>query len=312
MSMILSAAAYRLPVGEWIEVAINWLKDNIEGFFDFIKIVLSSIIDFFELIYTILPFWAIIAVFAVLALRTSGVRTMIFVIVGFLLVYFMDLFEPAMKTLAMISTATLIAVVIGIPLGIQSSKSKTANKIIKPILDFMQTMPSFVYLIPAVYFFGLGTASGTIATIIFAMPPIVRLTDLGIRQVPKEVVEAATAFGATPAQKLWKVQMPLAMPSILAGLNQTIMLSLSMVVVAAMISAGGLGQVVYSGIGQMKIGLGFEGGLAVVIVAMFLDKVTQNAGKKDSGVSFLPAIKKIVEKLKKKTNNNFIKKESEK
>lgn len=296
---------YRMPVGEWIEVAINWLKDNIEGFFDVIKDILSGLIDFFEFIYTFLPVWAVITIFAIIALRTAGVKTMIFTVLGFLLVYFMALFEPAMKTLAMISTATLLAVVIGIPLGIWTAKSKAANKIIKPILDFMQTMPSFVYLIPAVYFFGLGTASGTIATVIFAMPPIVRLTYLGIKQVPKEVVEVASAFGATPTQKLWKVQMPLAMPSILAGLNQTIMLSLSMVVVAAMISAGGLGQVVYSGIGQMKIGQGFEGGLAVVIVAMFLDKVTQSAGKKNKGVSFIAVFKKIAEVLKKlKKNKN--------
>jgi glycine betaine/proline transport system permease protein len=184
-----------------------------------------------------------------------------------------------MKTFALVTTATLIALIIGIPLGIWMSRNDKLNKFMRPVLDFMQTMPAFVYLIPAVTFFDLGTVPGAVATIIFAMPPIVRLTSLGIRQVPSDVVEASRSFGATPRQMLFKVQIPLAMPTILAGLNQTIMLSLSMVVISSMIGSGGLGDVVLKGISQMRIGEGFEGGLAVVILAMILDRITQSIGK---------------------------------
>jgi glycine betaine/proline transport system permease protein len=290
----------RIPIGVWVESAVEWLKDNMSGLFTFIKIGLGQVIDFFEMIFTLLPFVVMLIIIVLLALRTAGIKAAIFALLGLLLVYFTDLWTPSMETLAMITTATLIALVIGIPLGILMAKSNHANKIIRPILDFMQTMPSFVYLIPAVYFFGLGTVPGTIATIIFAMPPIVKLTDLGIRQVPKEVVEAASAFGATPFQKLAKVQLPLAMPTMLAGLNQTIMLSLSMVVISAMISAGGLGEEVYRGIGQMDIGAGFEGGLAVVIIAMVLDKITQSLGKENKGISLISCIKKLIIRIKQK------------
>lgn len=295
----------RIPIGVWVETAIKWLKDNISGFFAFFKQGLNQIIDFFEMIFTLLPFAVMLIILVLIALRTAGIKAAVFTLLGLLLVYFTNLWIPSMETLAMITTATLIALIIGIPLGVFMAKSNRANKLIKPVLDFMQTMPSFVYLIPAVYFFGLGTVPGTIATIIFAMPPIVKLTDLGIRQVPKEVVEAASAFGATPVQKLVKVQLPLAMPTMLAGLNQTIMLSLSMVVISAMISAGGLGEEVYRGIGQMNIGAGFEGGLAVVIIAMVLDKITQSLGKKDNkGISLIACSKKLFILIKKKLIKN--------
>jgi len=292
----------RLPLGDYIEIAIEWLKENFDWLFSAIKISLQNIVQFFERVYTVLPFYLMIIIFALIALRLAGYKVALFTVIGFLIIYFTELFYPAMQTLAIITAATIIAVAIGIPLGIWCAKSKRANSAITPILDFMQTMPSYVYLIPAVFFFGLREASGTIATIIFAMPPIVRLTNLGIRQVPTEVVEAATAFGSTPMQKLFKVQLPLAMPSILAGLNQTIMLSLSMVVVAAMISVDGLGRIVFGSIGQMDIGLGFEGGLAVVIVAMFLDKVTQNIANKKTGIPFWPNIKKIPSLFKRAKN----------
>lgn len=162
---------------------------------------------------------------------------------------------------------------------IWTARSDRADKIIHPVLDLMQTMPAFVYLIPAVLFFGLGPVPGAFATVIFAMPPVVRLTDLGIRQVPADIVEATRSFGATSSQLLYKVQLPLALPTIMTGVNQTIMLSLSMVVIAAMISAGGLGEIVLRGITQMKIGLGFEGGIAVVILAIILDRITQGWAK---------------------------------
>lgn len=215
-----------------------------------------------------------------------------------MLILNLGLWDNTIKTLALVLAATLIALIIGLPLGILMAKNNTANKLIRPILDFMQTMPAFVYLIPAVYFFDLGTVPGAVATIIFAMPPVVRLTNLGIRQVPADVVEAAKSFGATSSQLLYKVQMPLAVPTIMAGLNQTIMLSLSMVVISAMIGADGLGKTVYEGITQMNIAKGFEGGLAVVIMAMLLDRITQRLGttQKKSGKAFV---------------NNFINKRTE-
>jgi glycine betaine/proline transport system permease protein len=185
-------------------------------------------------------------------------------------------------TLSLVFSATFLALLIGIPLGIWMAKNDLVDRIVKPILDFMQTMPAFVYLIPSVIFFGLGKMPGAIATIIFAMPPVVRLTNLGIRQVPEDVVEAATSFGSTSGQMLLKVQIPLAMPTILAGVNQTIMLSLSMVVISAMIGARGLGEVVLSGVTQMQIGDGFEGGIAVVILAIVLDRITQAVGTRSN------------------------------
>jgi len=181
--------------------------------------------------------------------------------------------------MALIFTAVLIALIIGIPLGIWASKSKIAERSIRPVLDFMQTMPAFVYLIPAVLFFSLGKVPGVIATLIFAMPPAVRLTNLGIRQVPEEIREAALAFGSDSKQMLYKVELPVALPTILAGVNQTIMLALSMVVIAALIGAGGLGEPVVTGLQQLDIGLGFEGGLAIVILAVYLDRVTQSLGE---------------------------------
>jgi len=199
--------------------------------------------------------------------------------VSFFLLYGMNLWPQMLDTLSMILASGIVALGIGIPLGILAAKNDTVNEIVRPILDFMQTMPPFVYLIPAVIFFGMGTVPGAIATVIFSMPPAIRLTNLGIRQVDKEVVEAGHAFGSTGKQMLFKIQLPLAMPTIMAGVNQTIMLSLSMVVIASMIGAGGLGGTVLRGITQLRIGLGFEGGLAVVIMAIFLDRITQSLQK---------------------------------
>lgn len=270
---------YRLPIGSNVEKAVDWLTKNLSPFFGAIKTAMLSVIDGFELIYTIIPFFIMLLIICTIAFFAAGKKTALFTFVGSLIIYSIDLWALTMKTFALVTTATVIALVIGVPLGIWMSRSNTLNKVMRPILDFMQTMPAFVYLIPAVYFFDLGPVPGAVATIIFAMPPIVRLTSLGIRQVPKDVIEASRAFGCTPSQMLFKVQIPLAKPTILAGLNQTIMLSLSMVVISAMIGSGGLGDVVLKGITQMKIGVGFEGGLAVVILAMILDRITQSIGK---------------------------------
>jgi glycine betaine/proline transport system permease protein len=269
----------RLPIGIYVEKGVDWLTIHWSSFFVGIKTAIEAVIDGFEFIYIGIPFVIMLVLIAVLAYFTAGKRTAIFSVAGCLVIKSIELWEMTMSTFALVTTATLIALVIGVPLGIWMSGSDRLNKIMRPVLDFMQTMPAFVYLIPAVYFFDLGPVPGAVATIIFAMPPIVRLTSLGIRQVPADVVEASKSFGATQKQMLFKVQIPLAMPTILAGLNQTIMLSLSMVVISAMIGSGGLGDVVLKGISQMKIGDGFEGGLAVVILAMILDRITQSIGK---------------------------------
>lgn len=265
----------KLPIGEVMEEVIQWMTVNFASFFDGMKQGLSQLISGFQSILNAIPVFIFILLFVFLAWWVAGKGIAIFTGLGLILIHNLLLWKQTMQTLALVSTSTLIALMIGLPLGILMSQNDITNKIIRPILDFMQTMPAFVYLIPAVYFFDLGTVPGAVATIIFAMPPIVRLTNLGIRQVPKDIVEAAKSFGSTPLQLLLKVQIPLAIPTVLAGLNQTIMLSLSMVVISAMIGAEGLGNIVLQGITQMKIGKGFEGGLAVVIIAMILDRITQ-------------------------------------
>ncbi|QYY36753.1 ABC transporter permease subunit [Ruficoccus sp. ZRK36] len=220
----------------------------------------------------------ILALLALFAFVIAGTGMFAMAVIGFLLVMSMSMWDLTMLTLAMVLAATGFALVIGVPLGILAARSKLAEKIIRPVLDFMQTLPAFVYLIPAVIFFNLGVVPGAFATLIFAMPPAVRFTTLGIRQVPEEVVEAAHAFGANDWQMLVKAQLPIAMPTILAGLNQTIMLALSMVVIVGMIGAGGLGEAVLSGITQMQIGYGFESGISIVILAIYLDRLTQALG----------------------------------
>ncbi|WP_125152815.1 ABC transporter permease [Clostridium rectalis] len=262
-------------VGPFFEFIVEWMKDNGESFFNIIKIMNKELIEGLEKILLFPPSIIMIILFTLLAYKLASKGVAIFTFVGFMFIDSMELWQQTMQTLSMVMVSALIALLIGVPLGILSARHDRANKILRPILDFMQTMPAFVYLIPAVLFFGMGKVPGTIATVIFSMPPAVRLTNLGIRQVPSDVVEAAKSFGSTPGQMLYKVQLPIALPTILAGVNQTIMLSLSMVVIAAMIGAGGLGREVYNGITQLKIGLGFESGLAVVILAMILDRITQ-------------------------------------
>ena len=282
---IQEAVRYRIMIniGKYIETAINWLTENFAPLFDAINVGIGGFIDGFQNILMWIPFYVTIALLAILAWYKSGKGVSIFTILGLLLIWGMGFWNETMQTLALVLSSTIIALIMGLPLGIWSANSKRCDKILHPILDLMQTMPAFVYLIPAVLFFGLGTVPGAFATIIFAMPPVVRLTSLGIKQVPKNVVEASRSFGATPMQLLFKVQLPLALPTIMTGINQTILMSLSMVVIAAMIAAGGLGEIVLKGITQMKIGLGFEGGIAVVILAIILDRITQGLGKQKKG-----------------------------
>ena len=270
----------QLPIGKIFENIIDWLTQNLGPFFDVINSILTGIIQTFETVLLFIPPLVLIALMVILAWRIASKGVAIFSIIGLLLILSMGFWEETMITLALVVTSGLLALVIGIPVGIWASRKDTVESVVRPILDFMQTMPAFVYLIPAVLFFQLGKVPGVVATVIFAMPPAVRLTNLGIRQVQKDVVEASKAFGSTSRQLLFKVQLPLATPTILAGVNQTIMLALSMVVIAAMIGAGGLGGEILKGITQLKIGLGFESGISVVILAIFLDRITQALGEK--------------------------------
>jgi len=272
----------KIPVGHWVEWLVEWATINLNPLFEVIKAVIKFLVDNLSEIFLFIPPLIFIMLFFLLAWYIAGLRVAIGSGAGLFLLYNLNIWEPSMHTLAMVISATIVALVIGIPLGIWTARSNTVNKIVMPLLDFMQTMPPFVYLIPAVFFFGIGTVPGLIATVVFAMPPAIRLTGLGIRQVPVELVEAAEAFGSTQYQKLIKVQLPVAMPTIMAGVNQCIMLSLSMVVIAAMIGASGLGREVLRGIQRLDVSTGFEGGLAIVIIAIILDRITQNLGHKRS------------------------------
>ncbi len=267
-----------LRIGDAVEKVVEWLTNNLGGVFDVIAVILGAIIDSLEYVLALPPAIVLTLIFTGLAWWLAGRGVAIFTLIGMLVIDSMSMWSYMVATLALVLSSTLVALLIGIPLGIWMSKNQVVENIIRPILDFMQTMPAFVYLIPAVFFFSLGAVPGAVATVIFAMPPAVRLTNLGIQQVPKEVVEATKSFGATPRQLLFKAEIPLATPTILAGVNQTIMLALSMVVIAAMIGAGGLGDPVLKGITQLRIGLGFEGGLAVVLLAIVLDRITQALG----------------------------------
>lgn len=268
-------------IGRTFERLVGWLGENFDILFDGIKLSIEKLIELVGIVLGFFPPILFIIVVGLLALWISGKNLTFFVIIGLFLINYMGLWEDMIITLAMVLSSTFVAVLIGIPVGVWSARNNLVEGIVKPILDLMQTMPAYVYLIPAVLFFNLGMVPGAIATIIFSIPPSVRLTNLGIRQVDKEVVEASEAFGSTKNQLLFKVQLPLALPTILAGLNQTIMLALSMVVISAMIGARGLGLQVYNGITQLRIGQGFESGLAIVILAIVLDRLTQSLARRD-------------------------------
>lgn len=281
-----------LPIGDWVESGVEWLSNNASGFFNGITTGIDAMVTTLQDILLFPNDFLTIALLALIAYlmsskghkfyskgawKAAGGIT-IFTILGLTLLQLMGYWEETMQTIALILVAAIISLAIGIPVGVYSSRHDSADKVIRPILDFMQTLPPFVYLIPAIIFFSVGNVPGVVATIVFSLPPAVRLTNLGIRNVQKDVVEASQAFGCTKRQLLFKVQIPLAKPTILAGVNQVIMLALSMVVIASMVGAGGLGQAVYKGILKADMALGFEAGLGIVILAIFLDRVTQALG----------------------------------
>ena len=277
------APELRIPVGDWVEAGVDWVQDNLTGLLDSISDGLGLVIGSFEDALLALPPLLLAALIVGLAWWRVGWRFGLFAVAAMALLFGMAIWEETVTTLALVIASSLVALAIGIPIGIAMARSDTVEAIARPVLDLMQTMPPFVYLIPAAIFFGLGQVPGAIATLIFAMPPAVRLTNLGIRQVSREHLEAGQAFGCTDRQLLFKVQLPLALPSIMAGVNQTIMLALSMVVIASMIGAGGLGNTVLTGIQRLDVGLGFEGGLGVVLLAILLDRITQSLGRTRRG-----------------------------
>jgi glycine betaine/proline transport system permease protein len=263
----------KIPLGNWIENLVNFLINNFSGPLNGFSSIIEAIVGSVETVLAYPHPLVLIAIFAAAAWKLKGKRMALFVALGLGLVLNIEMWDPLVVTLSSIITSVLVALIIGIPIGILKAHNKIVDLITRPILDFMQTIPPFVYLIPALMFFGLGNVSGVIATVVFAIAPPIRLTYLGIKQVDEELEEAGHAFGANWWQILFKIELPGAMPSIMMGINQCIMLSLSMVVIAAMIGAGGLGKPVLRSLNTVNIGLGFEAGLGVVIIAMVLDRM---------------------------------------
>ena len=264
-----------IPLGEWIEGNIKeWLFEQ-RPLFKKISAPIDTVLNGFESILNFIPFPIVLLIFVVLAYKTNGFKFALFSLLSLLFIDLVDLWSESMTTLAMIFTAVLFCMIIGIPLGIIASRSNTFEIILRPVLDIMQTIPSFVYLIPVVMLFGVGLTPGVVATIIFALPPIIRLTNLGIRQVGKGFKEAGSSLGLTKFLILIKIEIPLSLKTIMAGVNQTLMLALSMVVIAALIGAGGLGLTVYIALGRLDVGSAVIGGTGIVILAIILDRITQ-------------------------------------
>ena len=268
-----------IPLDSWVTQVIDWIVLHFRPVFQGIRIPIDFILSGFEQLLTSLPSPIAIILFALIAWQLAGRVMGIATFVSMIVIGAIGAWSEAMVTLSLVLTSLLFCLIIGLPLGIWLARSDKAASIVRPILDAMQTTPAFVYLVPIVMLFGIGNVPGVVVTIIFALPPIIRLTILGIKQVPADLIEAAESFGASPRQLLFKVQLPLAMPTIMAGVNQTLMLALSMVVIASMIAVGGLGQMVLRGIGRLDMGLASVGGVGIVILAIVLDRLTQSLGK---------------------------------
>ncbi|AYY79828.1 MULTISPECIES: glycine betaine/L-proline ABC transporter permease ProW [Proteus] len=268
-----------IPLDSWVTEAIDWIVLHFRPVFQGIRVPVDFVLSGFENFLTSMPAPVAIILFSLIAWQLSGKVMGITSFISLILIGAIGAWSEAMVTLALVLTSLLFCLIIGLPLGIWLASSDRASKIVRPLLDAMQTTPAFVYLVPIVMLFGIGNVPGVVVTIIFALPPIVRLTILGIKQVPEDLIEAAQSFGANPRQMLFKVQLPLAMPTIMAGVNQTLMLALSMVVIASMIAVGGLGQMVLRGIGRLDMGLAAVGGAGIVILAIILDRLTQSLGQ---------------------------------
>jgi glycine betaine/proline transport system permease protein len=273
-----------LPIETWINHGLAWVVQNFRPFFQTVRVPIDGTLSWVEGLLTSVPSLAMIALMGVLAWQFAGRLIAVGAVVSLLVVAMLGIWPEAMVTLSLVLTSLVFCIVIGLPLGIILASSDQAQRVMRPFLDAMQTTPAFVYLVPVVMLFGIGNVPGVIVTIVFALPPLVRLTNLGIRQVRPDLIEAARAYGASPMQMLLKVQLPLAMPSVMAGINQSLMLSLSMVVIASMIAVGGLGQMVLRGIGRLDMGLATVGGLGIVLLAITLDRITQAMGQPRRGV----------------------------
>jgi glycine betaine/proline transport system permease protein len=280
--------SFELPFGDWVETVIrDWLVPNFRDVFRTMQWPVDQVLVWLDWVLNAIPMPVFALALALLAWAAAGRAIAIFTLVSLVVLDLIGVWSETMTTLAMVLTAVVFCALVGVPLGIAGARSDRFAAGLRPVLDIMQTIPPFVYLVPIVMLFGVGMTPGIIATIIFALPPIVRLTNLGIRSVAGDLVEAAYAFGATPRQVLWEVQIPLALRTIMAGLNQTLMLALSMAVIAALIGAGGLGLTVYTGLGRLDIGAATEGGIGIVLIAIILDRITQALG--DEGGSATPS-----------------------
>jgi glycine betaine/proline transport system permease protein len=269
-----------LPLDDWIQAVVkDWLVPVLRPFFRMLQMPIQMLLDNLQALLLAIPFAVLLVVIVLGAWRAAGRGVAIFTLVSLLLLDWIGIWRETMITLAMILTAVVFCIIVGIPAGILAARSDRAAAVIRPILDVMQTIPSFVYLVPIVMLFGVGMVPAVIATIIFALPPLVRLTNLGIRQVQEELVEAGRAFGSTSRQILWEIQLPLALRTIMTGVNQTLMLALSMAVIGALIGAGGLGLIVNTGLGRLDVGYASVGGLGIVLMAIILDRVTQALGE---------------------------------
>lgn len=272
-----------LPVQSWINEGLEWVVLHFRPFFQTVRVPIDNTLTWVEALLQSVPTLAMVALFGMLAWQFAGRVVAVGTVISLLIVAMLGIWPEAMVTLSLVLTSVVFCLVLGLPLGILLASSERAERIMRPILDAMQTTPAFVYLVPVVMLFGIGNVPGVIVTIIFALAPLVRLTNLGIRQVRPDLIEAARAYGASPWQMLVKLQLPLAMPSIMAGVNQSLMLSLSMVVIASMIAVGGLGQMVLRGIGRLDMGLATVGGLGIVLLAISLDRITQAMGQPTRG-----------------------------
>lgn len=268
-----------IPLGRWVDSGLDWVVGNLRPVFQAIRWPVDAVLSGVESALLATPSLVILLIFTLIAWQLASRTLAVGTLVSLAMVGAIGAWEEAMVTLSLVLTSVIFCVLIGLPIGVWLARNDRVASTMRPVLDAMQTTPAFVYLVPIVMLFGIGNVPGVVVTIIFALPPLIRLTNLGIRQVPADLVEASRSFGASPRQLLLKVQLPLAMPTIMAGVNQTLMLALSMVVIASMIAVGGLGQMVLRGIGRLDMGLATVGGLGIVLLAIVLDRLTQSLGQ---------------------------------